>query len=36
VGLGMIFEFGGYPAAAAAHIAINAFALLRLRRTSVE
>ena len=36
VGLGMIFEFGGYPAAAAAHIAINAFALLRLRQTPVE
>ena len=35
-GLGMIFEFGGYPAAAAAHIAINAFALLRLQRTAVE
>ena len=34
VGLGVIFEFGGYPAAAAAHIAINAFALLRLQRTS--
>jgi len=35
-GLGMIFEFGGYPAAATAHIAINAFALLRLQRTAVE
>jgi membrane protease YdiL (CAAX protease family) len=34
--LGMIFEFGGYPAAAAAHIAINAFALLRLQRTATE
>jgi len=31
-GLGLLFEFGGYPAAAAAHIAINAFALLRLQR----
>ena len=36
VGLGMVFEFGGYPAAAAAHIAINAFALLRLQRTAAE
>jgi membrane protease YdiL (CAAX protease family) len=35
-GLGVIFEFGGYPAAAAAHIAINAFALLRLQRTAAE
>jgi membrane protease YdiL (CAAX protease family) len=34
--LGMIFEFAGYPAAAAAHIAINAFALIRLQRTAVE
>jgi len=34
VGLGMIYELGGYPAAAAAHIAINAFALLRLQRTA--
>jgi len=34
--LGMIFEFGGYPAAAAAHIAINAFALLRMQRGAVE
>jgi membrane protease YdiL (CAAX protease family) len=34
--LGMIFEFAGYPAAAAAHIAINAFALLRLQRGAVE
>ena len=36
VGLGMMYEFGGYPAAAAAHIAINAFALLRLQRTAAE
>jgi membrane protease YdiL (CAAX protease family) len=36
VGLGMIFEFGGYPAAAAAHIAINAFALVRLQRMAEE
>jgi membrane protease YdiL (CAAX protease family) len=35
-GLGMIFEFGGYPAAAAAHIAINASALFRLQRSAVE
>jgi membrane protease YdiL (CAAX protease family) len=34
--LGLIFEFGGYPAAAAAHIAINAFALLRLQRAAEE
>jgi membrane protease YdiL (CAAX protease family) len=36
VALGAIFEFGGYPAAAAAHIAINAFALLRLQNAAVE
>ena len=35
-GLGMIFEFGGYPAAAAAHIVINAIALLRLQRPAAE
>ena len=35
-GLGMIFEIGGYPAAAAAHVAINAFALIRLQRTAEE
>lgn len=29
--LGGMFEYGGYPAAAAAHLAINAFGLLRLR-----
>jgi membrane protease YdiL (CAAX protease family) len=34
--LGLIFEFGGYPSAAVAHIAINAFALLRLQRATVE
>ena len=34
--LGGVFEFGGYPAAAAAHIAINAFALLRLQRTEAR
>jgi membrane protease YdiL (CAAX protease family) len=34
--LGALFEFGGYPAAAAAHIVINAFSLLRLQRTAVE
>jgi len=32
--LGVVFESGGYPAAATAHIAINAFALLRLQRTA--
>jgi membrane protease YdiL (CAAX protease family) len=34
--LGILFELGGYPATAAAHIAINAFALLRLQRAGVE
>jgi membrane protease YdiL (CAAX protease family) len=34
--LGLVFEHGGYPAAAAAHIAINAFALLRLQRIAQE
>jgi membrane protease YdiL (CAAX protease family) len=34
--LGGIFEIGGYPAAAAAHITINAFAFLRLLRATVE
>ena len=32
--LGRVFEHGGYPAAAAAHVAINAVALLRLQRTA--
>lgn len=31
LGLGWVFEYGGYPAAAAAHIAINLLSLLRLR-----
>lgn len=35
-GLGMIFELHGYPAAAAAHIVINAFALIRLQRATVK
>jgi len=30
--LGGVYELGGYPAAAAAHIAINALSLTRLRR----
>jgi membrane protease YdiL (CAAX protease family) len=34
--LGGVFELGGYPAAASAHIAINAFALLRLQRAAEE
>lgn len=34
--MGLIFEYWGYPAAAAAHIVINAFALLRLQRTAAE
>jgi len=32
----MIFEFGGYPAAAAAHIVINAIALIRLQRPAAK
>jgi membrane protease YdiL (CAAX protease family) len=36
LGLGLIFQYWGYPAAAAAHIVINAFALLRLQRTAEE
>jgi membrane protease YdiL (CAAX protease family) len=34
--LGLVFDYWGYPAAAAAHIVINAFALLRLQRTAEE
>jgi hypothetical protein len=34
--LGGLFEFGGYPAAAVAHITINAFSLRRLQRTAGE
>ena len=34
--LGGGFRHGGYPAAATAHIAINAFALLRLQRAAHE
>jgi membrane protease YdiL (CAAX protease family) len=34
--LGGLFEFGGYPAAAAAHITINAISLSRLRRAAGE
>jgi membrane protease YdiL (CAAX protease family) len=30
--LGGVYELGGFPAAAAAHVAINALSLLRLRR----
>jgi membrane protease YdiL (CAAX protease family) len=33
--LGLAFDRFGYPAAAAAHVAINAIALLRLRRLTV-
>jgi membrane protease YdiL (CAAX protease family) len=36
VGLGMVFEFGGYPAAAAAHMVINAIALIRLQRPAAD
>lgn len=32
--LGKLFEFGGYPAAAAAHITINAVSLSRLQRSA--
>lgn len=31
--LGVLFEGAGFPAAAAAHVTINAFSLLRLRRS---
>jgi membrane protease YdiL (CAAX protease family) len=34
--LGLLYETAGYPAAAAAHVAINACALLRLRHLSGE
>jgi hypothetical protein len=34
--LGLLFEHFGYPAAAAAHILINALALLRLRTQDQE
>ena len=34
--LGVVFEWGGFPAAACAHIAINAVALYRLRRPVVS
>lgn len=34
--LGKLFELGGYPAAAAAHITINAISLYRLQRASTE
>lgn len=36
VTLGVIFEFWGYPAAAAAHVAINAVALLRMQAEPSE
>jgi membrane protease YdiL (CAAX protease family) len=34
--LGLVFDRAGYPAVAAAHITINAFSLLKLRRESAE
>ncbi len=34
--LGLLFETAGYPAAAAAHVAINALSLLRLQRARVR
>lgn len=34
--LGVLFEVGGYPAAALAHLLVNLGALLRLRRIEVE
>ena len=36
IGLGLIFEYGGYPAAATAHIAINLLSLMRLRKVVVD
>jgi membrane protease YdiL (CAAX protease family) len=32
--LGKLFEIGGYPAAAAAHVTINAVSLYRLQRSA--
>jgi hypothetical protein len=34
--LGVVFEWGGFPAAACAHITINAVALFRLRQPAVS
>jgi membrane protease YdiL (CAAX protease family) len=34
--LGVVFDFWGYPAAAAAHVAINAVALLRMQPEAAE
>jgi len=36
LGLGWIFERGGYPAAATAHVAINLLSLLRLREAAAN
>ena len=36
LGLGWVFELGGYPAAASAHIAINLLSLLRLREAAAS
>jgi membrane protease YdiL (CAAX protease family) len=36
LGLGLLYQVGGYPAAAAAHVTINGTALLRLRRSTSE
>jgi membrane protease YdiL (CAAX protease family) len=36
LGLGWVFEHGGYPAAASAHIAINLLSLLRLREAAAS
>lgn len=36
LGLGWVFERGGYPAAATAHIAINLISLLRLREPAAD
>jgi membrane protease YdiL (CAAX protease family) len=34
--LGALFDYGGYPAAAAAHVTINCCALLRLRSLTAD
>jgi membrane protease YdiL (CAAX protease family) len=36
LGLGWVFEYGGYPAAATAHIVINLLSLLRLREAAAS
>jgi hypothetical protein len=36
VGLGLLYEFAGYPAAAAAHVLMNGLSLLRLRQPAAD